>query len=128
VPWQALRAWSGGDCAGLKGGSLGEHGFCGAEEWAQGLEIPRPAEQRLCGPMGWGLACSTSYSFSILWCGEAFHELGEDQSADVSALPGVLLQLSMSPAPQQSPWIMELTRSAVVSQLPSGVSLYASLD
>jgi hypothetical protein len=49
------------------------------------------------GPMGWDLVCSTGYSFSVWWCGEAFHELGV-QSADVSALPGVLPQSSVSPA------------------------------
>jgi hypothetical protein len=44
--------------------------------------------------MGRGLACSVGCSFSILWCGEAFHEL-EVQNVDVSALPGALPQLSL---------------------------------
>jgi hypothetical protein len=69
-------------------------------------------------PIGWGLACSTCYSFSILWPGEAFHELGV-QSADVSALPGALPQLIVSPASQKSPWIMEVRRSVAVSWSPS---------
>jgi hypothetical protein len=57
LAWQALRAQSGGDCVGLRGGSLGDHGPGGAEEWAQGLEISQPAEPLLCKPMGWSLAC-----------------------------------------------------------------------
>jgi hypothetical protein len=52
LPWQALRAQSGGDHAGLRGGSLGECGPGRAEEWAQGSEIQWPAEQWLCRPMG----------------------------------------------------------------------------
>jgi hypothetical protein len=60
------------------------------------------------------LACSTGCSFSKSWCGEAFHELWV-QSANVSALPGALPQPSVSPASQQGPWFMELTRSAAVS-------------
>jgi hypothetical protein len=82
---------------GLRGGSLGECSPGGAEEWAHGSEIPWPAEQQLCGPMGRDLVCSTGYSFSISWHGEAFHKLGV-QSADVSALPGALPQPSVSPA------------------------------
>jgi hypothetical protein len=54
----------------------------------------------------WGRAC---YSFSILWPGEAFHKLGV-QNADVSALPGALLQSSMSPGSRQNPWITEVRR------------------
>jgi hypothetical protein len=49
---------------------------------------------------GWayrvGLSMQCCYSFSIWWCGEAFHELGA-QSAVVSALPGALPQSSVSP-------------------------------
>jgi hypothetical protein len=56
---------------------------------AGGSEIPLHMEQWLRGPMGWGLVCSTCYSFSIWWSGEASQELGV-QSADVSGLPGVL--------------------------------------
>jgi hypothetical protein len=52
---------------GPRGGSLGEHGLGGAEERAQGLGIPQPAEQQLRRPMGLGLAYSVSCSFSI-WC------------------------------------------------------------
>jgi hypothetical protein len=50
------------------------------------------------GSMGlWaGLGMHACYSFGISWPGEAFHELGV-QSADVSALPGVLPQSSVSP-------------------------------
>jgi hypothetical protein len=122
LAWQALRAQSGGDCAGLRSGSLGECGPGGAEERAQGSEIPQPVEQRQHGPMGWGLACSVCYSFSKSWCGKAFHELGV-QSADVSALPYALPQSRMFPASQQSPWIMELTQSVAVSQSPSWILL-----
>jgi hypothetical protein len=43
-----------------------------------------------------GLSMQCCYSFSIWWCGEAFHELGA-QSAVVSALPGALPQSSVSP-------------------------------
>jgi hypothetical protein len=80
--------------------------------WGKGAgledqEIPWPAEKQQ------GLVCSTCYSFSILWHGEAFHELGV-QSADVSALLGALPQSSMSPA-----WITEVRRSVAVSRSPS---------
>jgi hypothetical protein len=68
--------------------------------------------------LGWGLASSACYSFSIWWDGEASQELGV-QSADVSALPGVLPQSRKSPASCQSPWIMEVRRSVAVFQLPS---------
>jgi hypothetical protein len=111
--WQALRARSILDPVGLRGGSLGS-GPGVAEDQAQGSEVPWPAEQRLRGPIWWGLACSAEYSFSILWLGEAFHELGV-QSADVSVLPGALPQPRVSPASQQSPWSTELRRSAAVS-------------
>jgi hypothetical protein len=97
------------------------HGPDWAEGRARRSEIPWPVEQWLCGPMGQGLVCSTSYSFSKLWCGEAFHELGV-QSADVSALLGALPQPSVSPVSQQSPWFTELMQSAAVSQLPSWIS------
>jgi hypothetical protein len=40
LAWQALGAQSGRDHVGLRGGSLGERGPGGAEEWAQGSEIP----------------------------------------------------------------------------------------
>jgi hypothetical protein len=103
-----LKGSSGRDPVDLRGGSLGDHIPGGAEEWAKGSEIPLWAEQELRGPMGRGLACSASYSFSVLWHGDAFHELGA-QSADVSVLSGALPQPSVSPASQQSPWIMELT-------------------
>jgi hypothetical protein len=42
-PWQALVARSGGDCVGMKGGSLGYCGPGWAEERAQRSEIPQPA-------------------------------------------------------------------------------------
>jgi hypothetical protein len=70
---QALGARSSQDRVALRGGSLGEHGSGRFKEQAQGLEILRPAEQHLCGLMGQGLACSTGYSFSMSWCGEAVH-------------------------------------------------------
>jgi hypothetical protein len=82
-------------------------------------EIQQCVEQWLHQPMEQGLACSTSYSFSKLWCGEAFHELGA-QSADVSALPGALPQSSVSPASQQSPWIR---KSVAVSGSPSCIPI-----
>jgi hypothetical protein len=87
----------------LKGGSLGKCSFGRAEEQAQGLEIPQPAEQWLHGPMGvgGGLACSAGYSFIISWHGEAFHKL-RVQSGDVSALPCALPQLSVSLASANS--------------------------
>jgi hypothetical protein len=72
-------------------GIWGSTALVGLRSKAGGLEIPQPVEQQLRGPIGQGLACSASYSFSILWCGEAFHELLV-QSADVSALPGALPQ------------------------------------
>jgi hypothetical protein len=71
--WQALGSRSGRDHAGLRVGSLGELSLGGAEVQTQGLEIPWPAEQWLYGPLRQGLACSTGYSFSISWCGAAFH-------------------------------------------------------
>jgi hypothetical protein len=70
-------------------------------------------EQQLCGPMGRGLECSTCYSFSVWWGGEASQDLGA-QHADVSALPGVLPHSSKSPASCQSPWITEVRRSVAV--------------
>jgi hypothetical protein len=106
------------DCVGLRGWSLGEHGPAGAKEQAQGLEIPQPAEWQIRGPMGQGLVCSTGYSFSKLWHGEAFHKLGV-QSADVSDFPCALPQPSVSPVSQLSPWFTELMRSEAVSQSPS---------
>jgi hypothetical protein len=102
VVWQALGAQSSRDHVGLRGRNLGDRGLGGAEEWAKGSEIPRPAEQWLCSPMGRGLACIAGCSFSKSRCGEAFLELGV-QSADVSALPGALPQPSVSPVSQQSP-------------------------
>jgi hypothetical protein len=119
--WQAFGAQSGRDHVGLRGGSLGEHGPGGAEDWAQILEIPRAAEQWLCGPREWGLVCRASYSFSISWHGEAFLELGV-QSADVSALPGASPQPSVSPVSQQSPWFTELSRFSAVSKFSSWIS------
>jgi hypothetical protein len=97
-----------------------------AQPWwgkGAGLEdggISPCAEQWLHGPMGWSLASSVCYSFSIWWGGKASHELGV-QSADVSALPGALPQSSMSPASYQSLWIMEVRRSC-------GCVLVAILD
>jgi hypothetical protein len=116
--WQALGAQYDRDCADLRGGSLGDHG---AKEQAQGPEIPQPMEQRIHRPMGQGLACSAYDSFSKLWCGEAFHELGA-QSTDVAALPCALPLPSVSPSSQQSPWFTELTWSVAVSQSPSWIS------
>jgi hypothetical protein len=84
-------------------------------------QIPQNAEQWLCGPVGWGLVCSASYSFSISWSGEAFHELGV-QSADVSAFPGALPQSSVSPASHQSLWIIEVRTSVAVFWSPSWIS------
>jgi hypothetical protein len=52
LAWQALGARSGGDHAGLRGGSLGERSHGGAEERAQGLEIPQPVKQQLAGLWG----------------------------------------------------------------------------
>jgi hypothetical protein len=49
---QALVARSGGDCVSVRGGSLGGCGLGGAEERAQGSEIPLPADQHLHGHMG----------------------------------------------------------------------------
>jgi hypothetical protein len=61
--WQALGALSGGDCAGLRGGSLGKSGPGRAEEQDQGSQISWPAEPRLSGPMRQGLA------IVLLFCG-----------------------------------------------------------
>jgi hypothetical protein len=106
--WQALGALSS-----LRGGSYGECGPRGTEKWAQGLEIPWPAEQWLLRPMWGGLVCSTGCSFSKSWHGV--------QSADVSALPGALPHPRVSPSSQQSPRFTELRRSAAVSQSPSWI-------
>jgi hypothetical protein len=84
--------------------------------------IPSYVGLQLRGPTGQGLACSTGYSFSKSWHGEAFHELVV-QSADVSALLCALPQSRVSPASQQSPWIMEVRRSVDVSWSPSWISL-----
>jgi hypothetical protein len=105
---------------GRSGGPV-EHGLGRAEELAEGSEIPWPVEQQLRGPMGRGLACSTSCSLCKSWGREAFQELGV-QSADVLALPCGLPQPSVSPESQQSPWFTELTQSAAVSQSPSWIS------
>jgi hypothetical protein len=71
--------------------------------------------------MGQGLESSTCYSFSIWWGGEASHKLGV-QSADVSALPDVFPQSSVSPASYQSPWITEVRRSGLCSSHHLGSS------
>jgi hypothetical protein len=75
-----LRVWPGGDCkslwipglAGLKGSFGRDHvevwgstALEGQRSRAGGSEIIRCAEQQLRGPMVWGLACCTGYSFSI---------------------------------------------------------------
>jgi hypothetical protein len=78
-----------------------------------------------CGPVGLGLVCNTYYSFSMLWGGEAFQELGV-QSADVSALLGVLPHSNKSPASCQIPWITEVRRSVAVFRLPSWILTYFS--
>jgi hypothetical protein len=70
-------------------GVWGSTALVGQKSRAGGSEIPWGREQRLCGPMERDLACSACYSFSIWWGGEVSQELGV-QSADVSALPGVL--------------------------------------
>jgi hypothetical protein len=91
----------------------------GQKSRAVGLEIPWHMEQWLHRPMRWGLACSTCYSFSI-WCGgEDFQELGV-QSANVSALPGVLPHSHKPPTSCQSPWITEVRRSVAVFWSPFG--------
>jgi hypothetical protein len=82
-------------------GVWGNTALVGLKSRARRSETPQCVKQWLRGPMGWGLKCSTCYSFSIWWGGEAFHELGV-QSADVSALPGALPQSSMSPASAKS--------------------------
>jgi hypothetical protein len=110
-----------GDPAGLQGGSLGWHSPVGERSRAGRLKVPQCMEQQLCGPMGQGLACSACYSFSIWWGGEASHELGV-QSADVSALPGVLPHSIKSLASYQSPWIMQVRRSMAVFWSPSWIS------
>jgi hypothetical protein len=119
-------AQSSRDLVGLRGGSLGKHGPGKAEEQAQ-RSSPRIRDLMACRAAalwayGAGLVCSAGYSFSVSWCGEAFHQLGV-QSANVSALPGALPQPSVSPASQQSSWFMELRRSAAVSQSPYWISL-----
>jgi hypothetical protein len=78
-----------GDCPGLSSGSLGSTALAGLRSRAGGSEIPGHVEQWLPGHIGQSLVCSPCYSFSILWLGEDFHELGV-QSADVSALSGAL--------------------------------------
>jgi hypothetical protein len=101
----------------------GTTGLVGQRSSARGLEIPqRHVEQQLHGLMGWGLAWSTCYSFSIWWCGEASHELGV-QNADVLALPDVLSQSNVSPASYQSPWVTEVRRSVAVFLSPSWISI-----
>jgi hypothetical protein len=110
-----LKGSSGGDHVGLRGGSLGSMALVGLRSRAGGSKISQRVEQQLCGPMGQGLACSTGYFFSIWWCGETSHEL-RVQNADVSGLPCALPQSCVSPASHQSLWIMELRRSAAVSQ------------
>jgi hypothetical protein len=95
--------------------------LAGLRSRARGLEIPLHIEQQFLRPMWRDLVCSASCSFSVLWCGEAFCELGV-QSADVAALPGALPQPSVSPASQQSLWITKLMQSATVSQSPSWIS------
>jgi hypothetical protein len=108
-----LNYLSEGDCVSLRDGSLGWHSPGWQKSKARGLAIPWWVEQCLCGPMGWGLVCSTGYSFSIWWHGEVFHELGF-QSADVSSLLGTLPQSSMSLGSYQSTWITEVRRSVAV--------------
>jgi hypothetical protein len=108
---QALEVPFGRNGAGLIGGSLGEiQRACGARPW-QGRRVG----QKIGNPSLWisgstGLLGSTNCSFSKLWCGESFHELGI-QSADISAVPCASLQPRVSPASQQSSWFTELTWS-----------------
>jgi hypothetical protein len=112
-PMEILRVWG--------VGVWGSTALMGQRSRAGGSEIPQRMEQRLHGPMGWGLVSSACYSFSI-WCsGEVSWELGV-QSADVSALPGILPHSSKSPASCQSPWITEVRRSVVVFRSPSWIS------
>jgi hypothetical protein len=94
-------------------GVLGSTALVGQKSRAGVSEIPQHMEQLLHGPMGQGLVCSTCYSFSICWGGEASQELGV-QSDDVSALPGALPHSSKSPASCQSPWITEVKSSVAV--------------
>jgi hypothetical protein len=76
---------------------------------------------------GAGLGMQAYYSFIIWWGGEASQELGV-QSADVSALPGVLPHSSKSLGSYQSPWITEVRRSVAVFQSPSWISLNFILE
>jgi hypothetical protein len=103
-------------------GVWGSTALAGQRIRTRGSEIPCCMEQRLLGPMGRGWVCGTCYSFSIWWCGEASHKL-KVQSADVSALPGVLPQSSKSQASYQSPQITEVRRSVAVFWLPSSLSI-----
>jgi hypothetical protein len=133
---EGLGAWPGGDheCLWIpthKGSSEGDHGVSGVGVWGSTVltgqrsragvsEIPQLVEQQLHGPMVQGLECSASYSFSMWWHREVFHELGV-QSADISASPGVLPQSSMSPGSYQSPWITEVRRSVAMFRSPSWI-------
>jgi hypothetical protein len=98
----------------------GSTGLVGQRSRARGSEIPWCMEQQLRGLMGWGWACSTCYSFSLWWRGEASQEL-RVWSADVSALPDVLPRSSRFPASYRDPWIMEVRRSVAVFQSPSWI-------
>jgi hypothetical protein len=51
---------------GLRGGSLGERGPGGAEEQAQGSEIPQPAEQWLVGL--WGGSWHAVLAILLVYC------------------------------------------------------------
>jgi hypothetical protein len=103
-------------------GFWGSIALVGQRSRAKRSEIPWwRVKQQLSGPMGQGLACSACYSFSIWWHEEASHGLGV-QSADVSALPDVLSQSSVSLAYYQSPWITEVRRFVSVFQSPSWIS------
>jgi hypothetical protein len=90
-----LKGSFGGDDGDLSGVSLGLHGSGGAKE--QG--------QRIRDPMVCGAVAPWAY-------GEG---LNVNRCGDVSALPGALPQLSMSPTSWQSPWIMEVRSSVTLS-------------
>jgi hypothetical protein len=54
LAWQALGPRSCRDCAGLKGGSLGDRGPGRAEEQTQGSRILWPSKWQICRPVGRG--------------------------------------------------------------------------
>jgi hypothetical protein len=114
--------WACGERVGLGSSGAWTHGTVWVFWWACSVWARHDSWWKPGGPAGprpgrpeggpW-----PTCSFCASWCAKAFHGLWV-QGAEVSVLPGALPQSSLSPAPQQGPWLPELTQSMSVFQLP----------